>query len=359
MPPEVNSARIIAGPGPTPLMASAATWTSLAAELHTAAAMWQSITTTMLALWSGPSAIAMAAASASHAAWYTQAAVNAESTAAAATMAAGAYETAVASTVPIAMVLANRVQLAVLVATNILGQNTPAIMATETMYMEMWAQDAAAMGAYQAASAAATATLPQQTVQQPTSGVGNQAAAVAQASATPAGAGQDIISSITGLIDPNGVPWIGLDNGTVLGQYLQAFVSSSNWISWPLDLISTLALGGVDSGISTLGNELAAGLPPPPSPSLVPQLEVKASTGTARTVGGLGISVPPSWATTAQPIKPQIPTIRPIPASQGVGLSAAPIPTAIGAKVRDKNGRRQSVEDAALLKTVKFTARYP
>lgn len=31
------------------------------------------------------------------------------------------------------------------VATNILGQNTPAIAATETQYAEMWAQDAAAM----------------------------------------------------------------------------------------------------------------------------------------------------------------------------------------------------------------------
>ncbi len=36
-------------------------------------------------------------------------------------------------------------QLAILVATNFFGQNTPAITATETEYAEMWAQDAVAM----------------------------------------------------------------------------------------------------------------------------------------------------------------------------------------------------------------------
>jgi hypothetical protein len=38
----------------------------------------------------------------------------------------------------------SRPQLAQLVATNILGQNTPAIAATEAQYQEMWSQDAAA-----------------------------------------------------------------------------------------------------------------------------------------------------------------------------------------------------------------------
>jgi hypothetical protein len=43
------------------------------------------------------------------------------------------------------VVTANRVSLAALVATNLLGQNTPAIASTEAHYMEMWAQDVAAM----------------------------------------------------------------------------------------------------------------------------------------------------------------------------------------------------------------------
>ena len=41
-------------------------------------------------------------------------------------------------------VAANRAQLAALTASNLLGQNAPAIASTEAAYMEMWAQDAAA-----------------------------------------------------------------------------------------------------------------------------------------------------------------------------------------------------------------------
>ena len=40
-------------------------------------------------------------------------------------------------------------------ATNFLGQNTPAIAATEAHYAEMWAQDAAAMYGYAGSSASA------------------------------------------------------------------------------------------------------------------------------------------------------------------------------------------------------------
>ena len=60
-------------------------------------------------------------------------------------------------TVPPPLIAANRAQLMALIATNIFGQNTPAIMATEAHYSEMWAQDATAMYGYAASSAAASA----------------------------------------------------------------------------------------------------------------------------------------------------------------------------------------------------------
>jgi len=63
-------------------------------------------------------------------------------------MAATAYETAFMMTVPPPVIAANRALLMALIATNFFGQNTPAIMATEAQYMEMWAQDAAAMYGY-------------------------------------------------------------------------------------------------------------------------------------------------------------------------------------------------------------------
>ena len=79
---------------------------------------------------------------------------QAEQAATQARAAASAYETAFAATVPLPVIAANRTQLASLTATNIFGQNTPAIAATEAQYGEMWAQDAAAMYGYAANSAA-------------------------------------------------------------------------------------------------------------------------------------------------------------------------------------------------------------
>ncbi len=58
----------------------------------------------------------------------------------------------VAAAVPPPAIAPHRVQLVHLIATNLLGQNTPVIAATETQYEEMWAQDAAAMYGYAAAS---------------------------------------------------------------------------------------------------------------------------------------------------------------------------------------------------------------
>ena len=85
---------------------------------------------------------------------------QAEQTADQATAAAAAYDAAFAETVPPPVVAANRSLLMALVATNLLGQNTPAISTTETQYAEMWAQDAAAMYGYAGSSASATALAP-------------------------------------------------------------------------------------------------------------------------------------------------------------------------------------------------------
>ncbi len=61
-------------------------------------------------------------------------------------------------TVPPVVIAANRSLLMSLIATNVLGQNTAAIAATEVHYAEMWAQDATAMYGY-AGSAATASTL--------------------------------------------------------------------------------------------------------------------------------------------------------------------------------------------------------
>src|ERR1700731_5428678 len=156
LPPEINSTRMYTGPGAGPMMAAASTWNDLAAELNTTASASQSVISTLTEEeGGGPSAAAMPPAATPYVGWMHTPAAAAEHAANQAMAATAAYEAAFAMTVPPPVVVANRVQLAALVATNILGQNTPAIAATEAHYGEMWAQDAAAMYGYAGSSASA------------------------------------------------------------------------------------------------------------------------------------------------------------------------------------------------------------
>ena len=189
LPPEINSGRMYVGAGSGPMLAAAAAWDELAAELQaTAASYGSTVESLTTGPWTGPSSIAMAAAAAPYVAWMSATGAQADEAASQAKLAAGAYETAFAATVPPPVIAANRALLMALIATNFLGQNTPAIAATEAQYMEMWAQDAAAMYAYASSSAAATQLETFIEPPQTTSGAANaaQAAAVSQATSTPA-----------------------------------------------------------------------------------------------------------------------------------------------------------------------------
>ncbi|OBI83292.1 PPE family protein [Mycobacterium sp. 1245805.9] len=158
LPPEVNSGRMYLGPGPGTLLAASAGWESLAAELADAAIGYQWVITGLTdESWLGPASTSMVVALAPYLAWMTATAAQCATAAAQATAAAVAFDAALAMTVPPPLIAANRAQLIGLIATNIFGQSTPAIMATEAEYTEMWAQDAAAMYRYAANSAAASA----------------------------------------------------------------------------------------------------------------------------------------------------------------------------------------------------------
>src|SRR6185312_2159146 len=128
LPPEVNSGRMYTGPGAGPMLAAATAWDDLAAELSSSAASYTSeISGLTGGAWRGPSSESMAAAAATYVDWMHTTAAQAEETAAQAKAAVAAYEAAFAATVPPPVIEANRALLAMLVATNILGQNTPAI----------------------------------------------------------------------------------------------------------------------------------------------------------------------------------------------------------------------------------------
>jgi PPE-repeat protein len=125
----------------------------------------------------------MAAATAPYVDWLALTSGQAAQTSAQARFAAAAYEGAFASTVPPAVIAANRALLAALVATNFLGQNTPAIAATEAHYMEMWFQDGLTMDTYATISQQAV-VLPQQTPAPTASDGGTSANAAAAAQST-------------------------------------------------------------------------------------------------------------------------------------------------------------------------------
>ncbi len=186
--------------------------------------------------------------------WMNTTAGKAGYTAAQASAAATAYEAAYAMTVPPVAVAANRAQLAMLVATNVLGQNTAAIAANEAHYGEMWAQDAAAMYGYAGSSASAT------TVQAltPPPETANPAAAAQQSSAVSASAGagaqaqlQQVISSVPSSLNQLTSPLSAATNAATqptgfLGQFLD-FLDGADGNPFGTFLNSSL-VNGVVSG---------------------------------------------------------------------------------------------------------------
>jgi PPE-repeat protein len=160
LPPEINSGKIYSGPGSAPLLAAATAWDALASELQTTAASYASTIGELTTSWQGPSSTAASNAAAPYTAWLSGTAAQAEQTASQAQAAAGAYEAAFAASIPPPVIAANRAALALLVATNFLGQNTPAIAANEATYGEFWAQDAVAMYGYAGAATTASQLTP-------------------------------------------------------------------------------------------------------------------------------------------------------------------------------------------------------
>ena len=201
-PPEINSSLMYSGAGSGPLMAAASAWSELAADLESTAASYQSVLAQLTgSTWLGPSSARMLAATTPYVEWLSTTAGQAAQTSAQASFAAAAYEGAFASTVPPAVIAANRALLAALVATNFLGQNTPAIMATEAHYMEMWFQDGLTMDTYAMTSQQAV-VLPQQTPAPSTSDGGTSAdaaAATQTATNSATNSGTNVITALQNL----------------------------------------------------------------------------------------------------------------------------------------------------------------
>jgi PPE-repeat protein len=202
LPPEINSGKIYSGPGSAPLLAAATAWDALASELQTTAASYASTIGELTTSWQGPSSAAASDAAAPYTAWLSSTAAQAEQTASQAQAAAGAYEAAFAASIPPPVIASNRAALALLVATNFLGQNTPAIAANEATYAEFWAQDAVAMYGYAGAATTASQLTPFTAAPATTNDTGQatQSASTAQsAAASTADATTDLEAFLTQL----------------------------------------------------------------------------------------------------------------------------------------------------------------
>jgi len=373
LPPEINSARMYAGAGAGPLLAAATAWNALATEMRIQAASYSSVVSGLTSSgWRGPASMAMAVAAAPYAAWMNTTAAQAEQAAAQATAAAGSYEAAFAMTVPPPVIATNRAQLAALVATNFLGQNTPAIAATEAHYSEMWAQDAAAMYGYAGSSAAATQLTPFSVPVQNT----NPAALVAQSAAVSQAAGtstQSMLSQLTsavpsalqslaspassasstsglsGILDTLNGSGSGLSDilnpnnpfglqstlwNTIFtsgwfmpAQYLSPFSNLFQLTHEAADDAAAAASGGIGSLVPSLGGSLG-GL------SAVGGLGsgVAAALGQGTSIGPL--SVPPSWAAATPAVSPLGSVLGTTPLSAppvvATGLPGMPLANASG-----------------------------
>ena len=342
VPPEINSGRMYAGLGSASLMGSASAWQALSVQLGSAGAAFQSVIEALTCTaWMGPSSMTMALAAAPYVVWMIATAEQCQGAAAAAAAAAAAFEAARAGVVPPPMIAENRAQLAALLATNFMGFNTPAIMANETHYGQMWAQDTATMYGFAGQCAGITGTLIPFTPPLPNSdpvGLAAQAAAVGQSGGQAAGQqpvnfasnaglpagvdaqtmlsmGPQLVSSIPSALQGLSSPLSGGMGSSGLGQFqslLSPFMSFMN--------PGMFGAGGASAATSAGGPGLA-GLGGSAS-------EVEAVAGRAGSLGGL--SVPATWtagggvesASTARAVAPV--------AASGGGMSAAAAPATTG-----------------------------
>jgi PPE-repeat protein len=335
LPPEINSGRMYMGAGSGPLVVAASAWDGLAASLSSAASSYQAAILELTSgQWLGAASVSMAAAAFPYVAWMNTTAAQAELTANQARSAVAAYEAAFTATVAPPVIAANRALLMALVATNILGQNTAAIAATEAQYTEMWAQDAAAMYGYAAASAAATTLTPFSTPPQNTNpaGIATQAAAVGQAASTPTASTQSTVSQLLNTV-PNALQ--GLASGGPLQWLLDLLnsppvqnfeslmsatsgyqglfgagsfvVSGVSFIISPFEnpaIQSALVLSAAAAAAPAAAASDVSGVPAGAGSTLVGSAggaDVSAGLGRAASVGGL--SVPQAWGTAAPEIR--------------------------------------------------------
>lgn len=236
-----------------------------------------------------------------------------------------------------AAVTANRVLLGALVATNILGQNTPAIAATEFDYVEMWAQDVGAMVGYHAGAAAVAETLtPFSVPPLDLAGLASQAGAQLTGMATSVSAALSPIAE--GAVE--GVPAVvAAAQSVAAGLPVDAALQVGQAAAYPASMLigpmMQLAQMGTTANTAGLAGAEAAGLAAADVPTFAGDIAsgtglggagglgagMSAELGKARLVGAM--SVPPTW-------EGSVPARMASSAMAGLGAMPAEVPAAGG-----------------------------
>ncbi|MFQ2878336.1 PPE family protein [Mycobacterium sp. TY815] len=328
------------GPGAGSMLTAANAWDGVAAVLNSAATSYATVLAGLsVESWLGPASASMAAAVAPYAGWLSTAALLTERTATQARTAAAAYETAFAMTVPPPLISANREQLMSLAATNLLGQNSPAIEALQAEYAEMWAQDAAAMFAY-AASSEAAAALPSFTAPAQAADPAGPAAAAAAAQQTAMGLLSSIsaqtLQGLAELISPAAslTQASAAAIPTPIGDLdiAAAYIAITATASLSLSAVNTARPWIYSYGNTSKPQPGDDAVQPTEGSTLGSRRDAEPSVGTAPAAAGVGqaalvgaLTVPHSWTVAAPEIRLAVQSL------PGAGAAVGPAPVNLGA----------------------------
>jgi PPE-repeat protein len=157
MPPELNTARLMAGAGQAPMLQAAAGWEALAAAQEAQAAELAAKLAALKGAWTGIGSERATAAAAPMVTWLETAAQTARKRGMQAAAQAAAYANALGITPSLPDIATNKITHTVLAATNFLGINTVPIGFNEMDYfVRMWNQAGGAMDIYEAETLANT-----------------------------------------------------------------------------------------------------------------------------------------------------------------------------------------------------------
>ncbi|WP_276050632.1 PPE family protein [Mycolicibacterium elephantis] len=227
MPPELNTARLMAGAGPAPMLQAAAGWEALAVFLETQADELAASLAALASAWSGSASERAVAATMPMVIWLRTVSAQAQKRALQATAQANSYNLAMATTPPLPEIEQNHITHAVLEATNFLGVNTVPIAVNEFDYfVRMWNQAAGTMDVYQAETALNILfepIMPMKPIVIPGVGEGAASAALGQAATMAPGAAVRN-AAIAQVGAQASVESAGLQTGRAVSQANQAAV---------------------------------------------------------------------------------------------------------------------------------------